>query len=236
MKTDIEYFDDITSTNEVLRQMTLEGARPGKVLVAWHQSQGRGRLGRTFESPRGGIYMSMLVQGKDPMLLTSKAAVAVRRAIEENTGMKTGIKWVNDIMLNGKKVAGILAQTAGDNVVIGAGINFRIDVRALGASVRDTAASLYKPGQETDCDDVDVVNSIIRNMYTLAQDETDTSWLEEYRACSVVLGKKVKVFQAGVQTASGTAAFIDDNCALHVLDEKKGEVVLSTGEITLRLS
>ena len=235
MNIDIEYYDEITSTNEVLKQMALEGAKAGKVLVAWRQSQGRGRLGRSYESPRGGIYMSMLLNADKPLLLTAKAAVAVRRAIEENTGIMTSVKWVNDLLLNGKKVCGILAQTAGDKVVIGAGINFQIDVKALDSSVRDIAASLYRPGQEPECDSLDVVNSVIRNMYALAQDD-GKEWLDEYRAASAVTGRKVKVFQAGVQTGSGTAVSIDDNCALHVLDEKKGEMILSTGEITLRLS
>jgi len=73
-------------------------------------------------------------------------------------------------------------------------------------------------------------------MYGLAENPDTPSWLDEYRSASVVIGKKVNIFQAGVRTGSGIATQIDENCALHVLDEKKGEVILSTGEITLRLS
>jgi len=236
MNIDICYYDDITSTNEVLKQMALDGAEAGKVLVAWHQSQGRGRLGRTFESPSGGIYMSMLLDNDNTMLLTAKAAVATRRAIEQNTDRKVGIKWVNDIILNGKKVAGILAQGAGDKVVVGIGINFCTDIAAMDSSVRDIADSLYKKWQTPECDAIDIVNTLVREMYDLACETDTSSWLEEYRSASVVLGKKVNIFQAGQRTGSGTALSIDENCALHVLDEKKGEVILSTGEITLRLS
>jgi BirA family biotin operon repressor/biotin-[acetyl-CoA-carboxylase] ligase len=236
MNIDICYYDDITSTNEVLKQMALDGAESGKVLVAWHQSQGRGRLGRTFESPAGGIYMSMLLDNDNTMLLTAKAAVATRRAIEQNTDRKVGIKWVNDIMLNGKKVAGILAQGVADKVVVGVGINFCTDIAAMDASVRDIADTLYKKWQTPECDAIDIVNSLVREMYDLASESDTSSWLEEYRSASIVLGKKVNIFQAGQRTGSGTAVSIDENCALHVLDEKKGEVILSTGEITLRLS
>jgi len=236
MNIDICYYDDITSTNEVLKQMALDGAESGKVLVAWHQSQGRGRLGRTFESPAGGIYMSMLLDNDNTMLLTAKAAVATRRAIEQNTDRKVGIKWVNDIMLNGKKVAGILAQGVADKVVVGVGINFCTDIAAMDASVRDIADTLYKKWQTPECDAIDIVNSLVREMYDLASESDTSSWLEEYRSASIVLGKKVNIFQAGQRTGSGTAVSIDENCALHVLDEKKGEVILSTGEITLRLN
>ena len=236
MNIDICYYDDITSTNEVLKQMALDGAESGKVLVAWHQSQGRGRLGRTFESPAGGIYMSMLLDNDNTMLLTAKAAVATRRAIEQNTDRKVGIKWVNDIMLNGKKVAGILAQGVADKVVVGVGINFCTDIAAMDASVRDIADTLCKKWQTPECDAIDIVNSLVREMYDLASESDTSSWLEEYRSASIVLGKKVNIFQAGQRTGSGTAVSIDENCALHVLDEKKGEVILSTGEITLRLN
>ena len=236
MNIDISYYDDISSTNEVLKQMALDGAAAGRVLVAWHQSEGRGRLGRTFESPRGGIYMSMLLDNDNTMLLTAKAAVATRRAIEQNTDCKVGIKWVNDIMLDGRKVAGILAQAAGDKVVVGIGINFCTDISAMDSSVRDVAASLYKKWQTPDCDAIDIVNTLVREMYHLAAEKDTFSWLDEYRSASVVIGRKVNIFQAGVKTGSGIAKSIDENCALHVLDEKKGEVILSTGEITLRLS
>ncbi len=235
MNIDISYYDDITSTNEVLKQMALDGAQSGKVLVAWHQSQGRGRLGRSFESPKGGIYLSMLLDNDSTMLLTAKAAVATRRAIEQNTDRKVGIKWVNDIILNGKKVAGILAQAVNDKVIVGIGINFCTDIDALDPAVRDIADTLYKKWQTPECDAIDIVNTLVREMYDLAS-EKGPSWLDEYRGASVVLGKKVNIFQAGVRTGSGIATAIDENCALHVLDEKKGEVILSTGEITLRLS
>lgn len=236
---DIDYYDEVTSTNEVLRQMALDGAKPGKTVVAWKQSAGRGRLGRTFESPRGGIYVSMLLPAESSMTLTARAGVAAKRAIEEVTDKKVQIKWVNDILYKGRKVAGILAQGIEDKVVVGIGINFNTDIKALGPELKDSAISLYNSWEEPDSDAVDLVNSLVRHMYELSWDigpqGPDASWLHEYRSASAVIGKRVKVFQAGRQTGSGLVSGIDDNCALHVLDEKKGEMILSTGEITIRL-
>ncbi len=231
---DIDYYDEVTSTNEILRQMALDGAKPGKTVVAWKQSAGRGRLGRTFESPEGGIYISMLLPADSSMTLTAKAGVAAKRAIEEVTGKRVQIKWVNDILYKGRKVAGILAQGLGETVVVGIGINFNTDMGALGPELKDSASSLYNSWEEPDSDAMDLVNSLVRHMYALAGDD-DPSWLREYKGASAVTGKKVKVFQAGRQTGSGVVTEIDDNCALHVLDEKKGEMILSTGEITIRL-
>lgn len=231
---DIDYYDEVTSTNEILRQMALDGAKPGKTVVAWKQSAGRGRLGRTFESPEGGIYISMLLPADSSMTLTAKAGVAAMRAIEEVTGKRVQIKWVNDILYKGRKVAGILAQGLGETVVVGIGINFNTDMGALGPELKDSASSLYNSWEEPDSDAMDLVNSLVRHMYALAGDD-DPSWLREYKGTSAVTGKKVKVFQAGRQTGSGVVTEIDDNCALHVLDEKKGEMILSTGEITIRL-
>jgi len=235
MQMDIEYFDCVTSTNSVLADMAKNGALPGKTVVAWMQTEGRGRLGRTFVSPRGGIYMSMLLKNDDTMLLTARAGVAIKRAIEEITGLRVQIKWVNDILINGRKVAGILAQGMQDLVVVGVGINFCVDLRDLGSELADSAASLYKSRDDARVDAVDLVNAVARHMYGLAAETDNSRWLGEYRASSAVIGRRVNVWQAGVKTGSGMAVSVDDSCALHVLDESKGEMILSTGEITLRL-
>ena len=235
MKADITYYDCVTSTNALLLAEAAEGAEPGRTLVAWKQMQGRGRLGRLFESPEGGIYMSMLTETDSSMLLTAKAAVAVKRAVEQETGRKVRIKWVNDILCNGKKVAGILAQGAGKLTVTGVGINFTTAPEAFSPQVRDSVISLYGPGEKTRDDAVRIAELIAENMYTLAESQDDSSWFDEYRAGSAVLGHRVDVFQGGVKTGSGTAVLIDEKCALHVIDERKGEMILSTGEVTLRL-
>lgn len=116
--------------------MAVEGAPHGTLLLAEEQTQGRGRLGRSFHSPKGGIYMSLILRPQmtltDATLITTMAALAVCQAIEELTPVRPEIKWVNDLLVDGKKICGILTEAVSDwesgrveSVVVGVGLNFR---------------------------------------------------------------------------------------------------------------
>ncbi|MEG2204888.1 MAG: biotin--[acetyl-CoA-carboxylase] ligase, partial [Oscillospiraceae bacterium] len=131
---DIRVCQEVDSTNRLARQAALDGAAHGSVFAAERQSAGRGRFGRSFYSPEGrGIYLSVLLcppQGIPPTLLTTAAAVAVCRAVRSLTGLKPRIKWVNDLVLDQKKICGILTEAVTDwesgaieSVVIGIGLN-----------------------------------------------------------------------------------------------------------------
>lgn len=235
MNINVNVFDEVTSTNSVIKEMIAKGAPAGTAVVAWKQTEGRGRLGRTFVSPKGGVYLSMLLPFDDTMTITAKAAVAVRRAIEYTTDVNTGIKWVNDIICKGKKVAGILAEAAGQFVIIGVGINLCTRIKDFPPELQDTVISLYKYPEICDVDGIDVANAVIRNLAEIV-DEDKTSWLNEYRYASVLTGQEVKIIQADKVTGYGIVKGIDDNCALHVIDKHNEETVLSTGEVSIRLN
>ena len=139
-------YETISSTNAQAKKMILEGAREG-VLLAEHQSAGRGRLGRSFFSENG-IFMSVILTPDrfsfEPGFLTSAAAVAVCRAIEEQ-GFDVGIKWVNDIYFEGKKICGILSEAVSMGsetlaYVVGIGIN--VGNTEFPDDIKDIAASL----------------------------------------------------------------------------------------------
>lgn len=232
MNIDIRVFEEVESTNSTLIEMAGNGAEDGRTVVAWRQSAGRGRLGRSFESPDGGIYMSILLPQDDMMKLTAKAAVAVRRAIFNETDKRTQIKWVNDIIYNGKKVAGILAQVYQNHIVLGIGINFRTPLTAFSPEVRKVATSLYSKTDEADSDQMDLVNSVLRELCNLVQGD-DNLWIGEYRSAGCLMNKKVDIIQAGQITGSGIVTEIDNNCALHIMNNGI-ETVLSTGEISIR--
>jgi len=131
----VEVFDTVTSTNTLVRQRAAEGEREGLAVIASAQTEGRGRKGRSFFSPDGtGIYMSLLLRPQvapDMALrVTTIAAVSVCQAIERLTDRKSGIKWVNDVYMDNRKVCGILTETALsaaggrlDYVVLGIGVN-----------------------------------------------------------------------------------------------------------------
>ncbi|MBR2282025.1 MAG: biotin--[Spirochaetales bacterium] len=239
---DIPGFDPVTlyeydctdSTNRVLLDMAREGCPCGTVVWAHSQELGRGRLGRSFSSPEGGIYISMLLPlEKDGICLTAMTGVAVKRTISEVCNRNCGIKWVNDIVYNGKKVSGILAQAAGDRVVIGIGINYTTDMDELPSDVREIATSLYPDCKSAPPMDV-FVDRLVYNVYSLYHGR-DENWLEDYKSSSTIVGNKVKIMQAGKVTGEGTAVSIDDSCFLHVVDGDGNETVLSTGEVSIRI-
>ena len=119
----IHLHDTLESTNQTAKQLALEGAAHGTLVLAGHQTAGRGRKGRVFESPAGkGVYLSLVlrvsVPASEALAVTISAAVAVARAVKALCGLELGIKWVNDLYYQGKKVCGILTE-AGTSVESG---------------------------------------------------------------------------------------------------------------------
>ena len=250
------------STNALLMEMARSGAPIGTVVWAHSQEGGRGRLGRSFSSPPGGVYISMLVPcPRDPkdigFELTAKAGVAVRRSIRDVCGVECGIKWVNDIVLDGLKVCGILAQMVAreeENVVVmGIGVNYATPLSCFSEELRGIVGSLY----DTDIvasNDVPPMRSFVMalvvNLYGLVCGrelcgcaggqtmengvKSEPKWLCEYKGSSTILGNEVKIIQAGAVVGEGRAVLIDDDCHLHVLCDDGREMVLSTGEVSVR--
>jgi BirA family biotin operon repressor/biotin-[acetyl-CoA-carboxylase] ligase len=134
-RCDIECYKTLSSTNTLLKQKAEAGEKEGKVAIAETQSGGKGRLGRSFFSPMGtGIYMSILLRPQlemeNAVLITTLAAVCVAQAVENVTDKQTGIKWVNDIYYNGKKICGILTEAGCDCE------NGRLNYAVLGIGIK----------------------------------------------------------------------------------------------------
>ena len=230
-RPEILRYDCVDSTNRVLMDLAENGSPTGTVVLARTQTGGRGRLGRSFSSPEGGVYISFLLPYSEK--LTAMACVAVRRTILRVCGKKCGIKWVNDIIYEGKKVCGILAQGCGDRAVVGIGINYRTDMSLLPPEVRAIASSLYRPDEESPSME-EFTERLLENVWALCTGKENENWLDEYKSSSTIVGKKVKIIQAGSVTGTGIATEIDDSCHLHVTDDAGRETVLSTGEVTIR--
>ena len=229
---DLHEYECLDSTNRLLMDMAKDGSPCGTAVWAHKQTGGRGRLGRSFSSPEGGIYVSILVPMKESIKITAMAGVAVMRTVSQVCDKKCGIKWVNDIIYEGRKVCGILAQAAGDKAVVGIGINYRTDISALPEDVRSLASALYGPEEDAP-DERLFVRTLLENVYGLICDG-DEKWLEEYKASSTILGKEVLIMQAGKVTGEGVVTGIDASCALHVTGPDGRETVLSTGEVSVR--
>lgn len=341
MDIELHETDCVVSTNAVLMDMARDGAPVGTVFWAHAQEGGRGRLGRSFSSPRGGVYISMLLPSPQDFndigfSLTAKTGVAVRRAIKDVCGADCGIKWVNDIVLEGRKVCGVLAQMvsrkptsedrclfggASDCVVMGIGVNYETPMSCFDEGLRDIVGSLYgcdgilscrgageglldgrllnecllteglpakssedaspmcipsmTPPSMTPPPMRTFVLSLIGHVYGLVCGaevcdgasrsggllvcdgsakcqgpakrqaiagcqgsakchENTPKWLDEYKSSSTILGNEVKVIQAGCVVGEGVATSIDDDCHLHVRLSDGGEMVLSTGEVSVR--
>ena len=160
-KFKISTFDVLESTNTTAKELAQNGADEGTVIIAKEQTAGKGRLSRTFFSPNGGLYMSIIlrptISSEKTTFITAAAAVAVCRAIKTVTGIDTGIKWVNDIYLNGKKVCGILTSGAInsekknlDYAILGIGLNIDPPKGGFNKEIKNIATSLFKENCDED--------------------------------------------------------------------------------------
>ena len=211
------------------------------VFIADRQTAGRGRLGRRFISPGGrGIYLSILTgsipHDGDAVSVTAYAAVTVCRAIERLTSLKPMIKWVNDIYVGGKKVAGILAQGIVDaqtsslsGVVMGVGINVLGD--ELDPEIENIATTLEREGDAPDR--VELAAEIIREFLDNLPSVGSAECADEYRRRSFLVGERVNVIHTN-KAYPAKVLGITDRCEL-ILEKDGGErEILATGEVSVR--
>ena len=235
----------VDSTNLELKSLAAQGAPEGTVLVAEAQSAGRGRMGRSFFSPEGtGAYFSILLRpaiaAREALNLTTVAAVAVAEAIGHVARREARIKWVNDVLVDDRKVCGILTEASLDlesggleYAVVGIGLNVRPPEGGLPEELSGIAGTIYEadpPGDARCALVAEVLNGFCRYYRALDQ----KAWLPAYRARSAVLGRSIEVIStAGARRALATA--IDDEFRLHVRYEDDTEEALSSGEVSTRL-
>ncbi len=242
----IKIFDEIDSTNLEARRIAEEGDFQEQILLARAQTGGRGRLGRSFFSPNGGLYLSFLLKPhmspSDAIRLTTAAAVATAQAIDDLCGRESGIKWVNDIYLDGKKICGILTEARFDALamqyaVVGIGVNIEAPENGFPADIADRAGALFPFGKAPH-DAFEQLGYFIASEFLalyekgLPMDEI----LPTYRRRSVVLGREIEVFRAvGGEGRRAIAESIDDLCRLLVRYEDGTCEALGTGEISIKL-
>lgn len=228
--------DSIDSTNNEVKRYAGAGGTLPVVITADRQTAGRGRLGRSFYSPAAtGAYFSVgfRVTGdlKSAVTITSAAAVAAARAIERTTGLRVGIKWVNDLYLNGGKVCGILAESFavpdGLAVVVGVGIN--LSTEHFPDEIAHTAASLGRDGVRDA-----LIARTAAGILAYSRAEPD-AFIDEYRARSIVLGREVSFFSVGTDPRPATAIAIDNEGGLVVRLPDGAVETLRTGEISVRI-
>ncbi len=232
---------ETTSTNDELKKRALSGERENVLFAADSQTAGRGRKGRSFFSPRDtGIYMSLLLHpdlaAEECTLITPLCAVAVAEAIEAVTQAKAGIKWVNDIFVGEKKVAGILTEGAftrsgTDYVIVGIGINLSPPEEGFPDEIKDIAGALTDGGQEKR--ERLIAETVNRFMYHLAGIKS-RAFAPLYRERLFFLGEEITVLTPD-GSYKATAVDIDSDCRLTVRNADGELKTLGSGEISVRI-
>lgn len=232
-------YDIIDSTNTQCKRLAEEGEKTALV-IANEQSSGKGRLSRSFYSPKdSGIYMSLLltpdINAEDCILITTAAAVAVSNAIDKITGKKSLIKWVNDIYLDSKKVCGILCEAGFkpgeqnlDYVVLGIGIN--LYTKGFPADIKDKAGSLFE--EKVDIKE-ELTENIIGEFFDIYDTLPSKNYMRLYREKSMLKNKRVS-FVKDDKEYIGTVMDINDNAEI-IIKTENDTFTLFAGEVSLQI-
>jgi len=241
---DIRVFEQTTSTNDVIEKLARDGVREGVVVFAESQTKGRGRLGRKWISPeRKGLWFSVLLRPdlrpQETTQLTVAAATALRRAIQSETGLKPEIKWPNDILIGGKKVAGILTELSAEldkvrHVILGIGVDVNLSASELPVELKKTATSLKIESGET-ISRAELAVAVLRELdgdYSRVCARKFGALADEWERNCTTIGKNVTV-QIGNRKIRGHAESLDDAGALLVRTEHGRLEPITGGDVTL---
>lgn len=241
---DIHVFQETASTNDIVEKLARDGVREGVVVLAESQTRGRGRLGRKWVSPAGrGIWCSVLLRPKLAPLqatrLTILAVVSLARAVHEVTGLDPEIKWPNDLLLSGRKVAGILTEMQAEleqvrHVILGIGVNANLDAGDFPPELRPVATSL-KLALGAPMDRAALVVAFLRELdhdYARLCDGRFKELAEEWAGRCSTLGREVCI-RVGSREIRGRAESLDDAGALLVRSEHGHLERIIGGEVTL---
>lgn len=236
--------ETVDSTNTYAKLLAKQGAPHGTVVLAEQQTVGRGRMGRSFSSPKGqGIYCSVILrpkaQPRELMHLTAVMAEAAAEAVEESTGLRPRIKWVNDLVLNGKKLCGILTEMElngadVDFVVVGVGINCRQKKEDFPTELQDMATSLeLELGRPVDREEV--AAALVKQVLLAGSDllENVPVRMAAYREKCLTIGKDVQLIRNG-EVRHAFAENVDDAGALEVRFADGSRERVDSGEVSVR--
>jgi BirA family biotin operon repressor/biotin-[acetyl-CoA-carboxylase] ligase len=242
---DIRVFEETTSTNDVVEKLARDGVREGVVVFAESQTKGRGRLGRVWMSPtHRGLWFSILLRPdlrpQAATQLTIASATALRRAIKEVTGIAPDIKWPNDLLIHGKKVAGILTEMSAEvdrvrHVILGIGVDVNMETFEFPEDLRKIATSLrIEKGEKISRPEL--ATAILRELetdYARVCGGKFAALADEWEAGCATIGRNVMV-QTGVQQVRGRAEALDDDGALLLRTEHGHLERVIGGDVTLR--
>lgn len=248
---EIYYLKTVDSTNSYSKKIAIDGCKDGTLVVAGAQTSGRGRMGRTWESKDNkGIWMSLILKPEilpsRVQIITLAASIAVVEGIRGATGIKTGIKWPNDIIANGKKICGILTEMNSEldrvnYIILGIGININHDVKDFEPELKDRATSLKMLKHSQDRCNKEIIRSNIikeilqefERLYKNIKDGETDIVLKEWKEASITLGREIKIVLENNEYI-GTALDVTSDGKL-VVEDLNGVVhELISGEVSIR--
>jgi BirA family biotin operon repressor/biotin-[acetyl-CoA-carboxylase] ligase len=241
---DIRVFQDTTSTNDVIEKLARDGVKEGAVVFAESQTRGRGRLGRKWMSPaKRGLWFSVLLRPdlrpQETTRLTVASATALRRAIESQTGLRPEIKWPNDILIHGKKVAGILTELSGEldhvnYIILGIGVDVNLSQGDFPAELRKSATSLkIELGKPVSRPELAV--AILRELdhdYARIASGQFAALANEWEEHGTTIGHEV-VIRTGVRQIRGRAEALGEDGELLLRTEHGHLERIIGGDVTL---
>lgn len=238
----VQVHDCLPSTNRTAKELAACGAPEGTVVIASSQTQGRGRLGRSFYSPADtGLYMSVVLRPtlapEKALMITVAAAVAVARAVETLSGRTAYIKWVNDVYCDERKVCGILTEASMDRgtlsyAVLGIGINVCPPKNGFLQELQGIAGAVFD--EEHAVDRNTVAAAVLDAFFEQYAHIEDGAFVEEYRARSMLCSRAVTVCTP-LGERQAVALRVDEQCRLVVRYEDGQEDALSSGDVRIRL-
>lgn len=241
---EIRVFQKTTSTNDLAERLARGGAQEGVVVFAEAQTSGRGRLGRTWVSPaRKGLWFSVLLRPKlrieSVTQLTIAAAVGLSRAIRSQTDLRPEIKWPNDLLISGRKIAGVLTELTGSggaikHVITGIGVNVNVAAADLPSELRMLATSLMIACGHR-LDRAALAAAILReldNDYTRVNNGQFEAVADEWESQCITLGHAVTI-QVGQRRIRGRAEALDSSGALLLRTHHGHLEHVSAGDVTM---
>lgn len=237
MQFRIEHFNEVDSTNEVAKRLALEGAPEGTVVISDVQRKGRGRREREWFSPKGGVWMSLLLRPKmtpsQAAPLTLIAGLAVAKTLSRLYYLKCKLRWPNDVLINEKKVCGVLTEiSAGidriDYIVAGIGINANIDIDSFPGEFRGVATTIKNELNKEILRD-ELVEQLLEEfgkLYKIFQKQGFSKLKEEWKKSASTIGRKVRII-TDRRTIEGIARDLGENGELFVETQEGIEKIIS---------
>lgn len=239
---EMHIFSEVASTNVLAMEMASKGSPEGTVVAAEAQTGGKGRLGRKWISPKGNLYISVILRPVIPVhkapLITMMGAVAVASAIRNACGISAVIKWPNDILISGKKVSGLLTEMSAEqdrirHIVLGIGIDVNMDLEILPPEVRVLATTLATEAGDR-INRSTLLQEVLRSLESWYREflNDPAQVLKEWQKLNVTVGNRVIVHGAG-ETLEGLARGIDEDGRLIIRLDDGGVRLVAAGDVSI---